>query len=85
MGLDPVFVDLHCERPDQAQGAFLVGEDANDMGAALEFLANAFEYIKRDARSSAATRPKISEYAYPLDSGSWRLEVKRGDQPFPRP
>ena len=45
MGLNPAFVDFNCERPDQAQSAFLVGEDANDMGAALKFLINAFEHI----------------------------------------
>jgi hypothetical protein len=26
MGLDPVFVDLHCKRPDQAQSATTVSE-----------------------------------------------------------
>ena len=38
MGLDPAFVDFDCECPDQAQSAFLVGKDANNMGAALKFL-----------------------------------------------
>jgi hypothetical protein len=45
MGLDPAFMDFDYEGPDQAQSAFLVGEDANNMGAALKFLINAFEHI----------------------------------------
>ena len=45
MGLDPAFVDFDCECPDQTQSAFLVGEDANNMGAAFKFLINAFEHI----------------------------------------
>jgi hypothetical protein len=43
--LYPAFVDFDCECPNQAQSAFLVGEDANNMGAALKFLINAFEHI----------------------------------------
>ena len=39
MGFDPVFVDFDRQRPDQAQSAFLIRKDANDMGAAFEFLA----------------------------------------------
>jgi hypothetical protein len=45
MGLDPAFVDFDGECPDQAQSALLVGEDAKEMGAALQFLINAFEHI----------------------------------------
>jgi hypothetical protein len=29
--------------------------------------------------------PIITVYAYPLESGSWRPEIERCDQPFPRP
>jgi hypothetical protein len=45
MILDPILVDFDRERPDQTQSAFLVGEDADDMGAALELLVDAFEHI----------------------------------------
>ena len=38
VGFDPVLVDFDRQRPDQAQSAFLIWEDANDMGAAFELL-----------------------------------------------
>ncbi len=38
MGFDPVLVDFDGKSPDESQRAFLVGEDANNMGAALDLL-----------------------------------------------
>ena len=43
----PVLVHLDGQCPDQPQAALGVGEDAHDMGAALEFLVQPFEHVGR--------------------------------------
>lgn len=45
VGLHPVLVGLDGERPDEAQAAFGVGEDAYDIGAPADFLIEAFEHV----------------------------------------
>ena len=37
MGFDPALMDFDCERSNESQSAFLVGENANDMGAAFDY------------------------------------------------
>jgi hypothetical protein len=36
VGFDPVLVNFDRQRPDQPQGALLIGKNADDVGAALE-------------------------------------------------
>ena len=43
MGLQPTFMDLDCERPDQPQATLRVRKDTNDVGPALELLIEPFE------------------------------------------
>jgi hypothetical protein len=45
VGLDPVLVDLDGESANEPQRALLVGEDANDMGAALDLLIDPLEHV----------------------------------------
>ena len=45
MGLQPTFMDLDCERPDQPQATLRVRKDTNDVGPALELLIEPFEHI----------------------------------------
>jgi hypothetical protein len=45
VGLDPVFMDFDRKRPDQSQGAFLIREDADDMGSTFELLVKPLEHI----------------------------------------
>jgi hypothetical protein len=35
VGFDPVFVDFDRQRPDQPQGAVLIGKDSDDVGSAF--------------------------------------------------
>src|SRR5947207_4408759 len=46
-GFEPVLVHLDSQYPDQPQTARGVGEDAHDMGAALQFLVQPFEHVGR--------------------------------------
>ena len=45
VGFQPVLVGFNRERPDQAQATFLVGEDAQDDGSALDLLVEALEHV----------------------------------------
>ena len=43
--LEPTFVDLNRQRPDEPETTLRVGEDTDHMGPALELLIEAFEHI----------------------------------------
>ena len=45
MGLEPTFVDLDRQRPDQPQATLRVRKDSNDMGPAFELLIEPLEHI----------------------------------------
>jgi hypothetical protein len=45
VGFDPVLMDFNCERSNESQGAFLIGENANDMGAAFDLLVESLKHI----------------------------------------
>ena len=45
VGLDPVFMDFDCQRPDQSQAAFLIRKDSDDMGSTFELLVKPLEHI----------------------------------------
>ena len=45
MLLDPAFVDLHAERPEQPLAALGVRKDPDDMGSAFELLVDALKHI----------------------------------------
>ena len=46
VGFDPVLVNFDRQRPDQPQGALLIGKDADDMGAALEPLVDPLKPVR---------------------------------------
>ena len=43
--LDPILVDFDGEGANKSERAFLIGEDANDMGAAFNLLIEPFQHI----------------------------------------
>ena len=45
MGFDPVLVELDGESANESQSTLLVGEDANDMGAALNLLIESLKHV----------------------------------------
>ena len=45
VSLHPVFVGFDGERPDQAQAAFGIGEDAHDIGATADFLVQPLQHV----------------------------------------
>jgi hypothetical protein len=45
MGFDPVLVDLDGESANESQSTLLVGEDANDMGAALNHMIESLKHV----------------------------------------
>ena len=46
LGFDPVLVNFDRQRPDQPQGALLIGKDADNMGAALEPLVDPLKPVR---------------------------------------